>query len=830
MRWILQKLLGLDPKVLDPNATLTLRFAQSWPLWILVLAAIGIALYVAFIYRKEGRPVGGAMRSFLTALRVLALVLLVGLLCEPILLVEEAELTRPYVAFMIDTSQSMDLHDRFPEKEDQDRARQALPEEYRLLDKARADLEQADLQKLSRLDFVNEVLKGSKTNPAGTGLAKRYHIRYYEFAEKRYPRYSEAEKLGVPPGEVRAGESTSMGSEGTETRIGDCMRAVLNDLRGQSVAGVVLLSDGRNNAGASPLDAARIAAKRDIPIYAVGVGDRKIFDLEVKRLEAPERVRKDDAVSFLATLSQKGYAGEQVTVVLKRGGEKVPPPDGEQRVTLPEDGRPFTVELRDKPRNEGKVTYTVEVEARPGELVADNNSRSHTLNVVQDKIRVLFAEGQNLPRWEYRFLKHALMRDNTLEVSTLLAEPTETWFYDGNYKIEGYPANDREFMSYDVIVLGDVDPQIFTEQQLKDTVKFVSEGGGFMMIAGERYAPLAYLKTPLAPLVPVEVDLGDEELLSMGRTLVTAFKPDVTPEGWQSPVLRLENEDHANRALWMKPPEEGGLPPLFWSFPVRRALPTATVLLRHPASKHRDEKQNRPLLVGNRYGRGLTMFLGSDELWRWRFARGDRYVYRFYAQAIQHLSSGRGGKTRLSSLNADRPAYSLGEPVKLVAEIKQLKGDSTVPLEAEAVTASCRVEGLGDVPDVELRRVPGSPGTFEGRLQPKARGKYRLSLKSYDPTEEKGGECDFEVRLPQLETEDPRMDEEALRDMVAAGGPGGTFLFLNEFGRLPALITEPEHENKIENEIRLWDNWRLFALFCLLVVTEWVLRKRVRMM
>ena len=57
------------------------------------------------------------------------------------------------------------------------------------------------------------------------------------------------------------------------------------------------------------------------------------------------------------------------------------------------------------------------------------------------------------------------------------------------------------------------------------------------------------------------------------------------------------------------------------------------MLLRHPTDKAVGEKQTRPILVTGRCGRGLTMFVGTDEFWRWRFAQGDRYFYRFYAQA-----------------------------------------------------------------------------------------------------------------------------------------------------------------------------------------------------
>jgi hypothetical protein len=828
VRWILQKLLGLDESVLKPEATLDLRFAQAWPLWVTLLILVSILIYSAVIYKKEGRPVGPGMRAFLGALRVVVLIMLVLLLCEPILAVEEVELTKPYVIFMVDTSQSMDLKDRFPEEEEVKRARAALPTDFTHDGTPRDDMDRQQLQELSRMDMINAILKGEDTDPRKTDLARRYHLRFYDFAKD----------ISLKEAESGAGKASSDGEDtasealGTETRMGDSIRKVLNELRGQSVAGLVIFTDGRSNAGDNPVEVARIAAKRGVPIFPVGVGDRKIYDVEVIRVEAPERARSGDFVSFVATIRQKGYAGEKAKVLLKRGTERV----FDQDVDFPADGKPFSVELRHKPEIAGKVVYTVEVESRTGELVEDNNRRPHTLNVVEGKTKVLYVEGQNLPRWEYRFLKHAMMRDHTLQVSTLLAETKGTFFYDGNYRAEAYPANQKEmFDKYDVIIFGDVDPDIFDVKQLQLTAEFVGQhGGGFMMIAGERYAPIKYIKkdNPISPLIPVKVNPSDEAFLEMGRTIVTGFKPEVTPAGWQSPILRMENDERANRAIWSKVPDEGGLPKFFWYLPVPKAKPGATVLLRHPEKKARGERQKRPLLVVGRYGAGLTMFVGTDEFWRWRFAQGDRYFYRFYAQAIQYLASGGAGKGKLSVLNADRPVYSLGEPVKLTAEIKVLKGGTKYePLDQEKVKVHYQIEGLGEQKPLELKKVPGSPGKFEGRLLPKSRGKFHAWLPAIgDATKKRGGECDFEVRLPQLEYEDPRMDEETLKALAEAGGKNGAFLFPDQVRKLPELITEPERKNPVVTEHPLWDNWRLFALFCLIIIVEWVLRKRVRMM
>jgi len=70
-----------------------------------------------------------------------------------------------------------------------------------------------------------------------------------------------------PPQEIQAIEA-----DGTATALGDSLQKILTDLRSEKVAALVLLTDGRSNAGV--LQATDVAArygKKSIPIFAIGV-------------------------------------------------------------------------------------------------------------------------------------------------------------------------------------------------------------------------------------------------------------------------------------------------------------------------------------------------------------------------------------------------------------------------------------------------------------------------------------------------------------------------------------------------------------------------------
>jgi Ca-activated chloride channel family protein len=56
------------------------------------------------------------------------------------------------------------------------------------------------------------------------------------------------------------------------TAIGSGILAALDAVAAETSAAIILLTDGQNSQGPDPMDAARLAAKRGVRIYTVGVG------------------------------------------------------------------------------------------------------------------------------------------------------------------------------------------------------------------------------------------------------------------------------------------------------------------------------------------------------------------------------------------------------------------------------------------------------------------------------------------------------------------------------------------------------------------------------
>ena len=90
---------------------------------------------------------------------------------------------------------------------------------------------------------------------------------------------------------------------------------------------------------------------------------------------------------------------------------------------------------------------------------------------------------------EYRYLKNALLREKTMDLSVLLTDADEQFVQEGTDPIRRFPETPEELNRYDVVFFGDVDPRgrWLSTSQMNMLLDFIgNEGGGFALIAGER--------------------------------------------------------------------------------------------------------------------------------------------------------------------------------------------------------------------------------------------------------------------------------------------------------------------------------------------------------
>lgn len=796
------------------------RWEDMPPAWQVFLVVVLVGAFAAATYLLEPRGERRALKVPLGLLRAAAIVVAVGILFRPIQSTELQEVKHGQVVIAIDTSRSMGFLDR----EKDDAARRATAEAL--------GVSQERLRELDRLSRVKLALR------QGGGewlrkLAARNRVRVFTFDSSR-ERLTDIEKLRSTeaPGDADPGapdpvadalaQLEACAADGQSTALGDSLQRILTDLRSDRVAGLVLLTDGRSNAGSLSADAvATRFGRKGIPIWAVGVGDPDPpRDLSVDDFRAPDVSLAGDILRGSIRVKAQGYTDpREVRVRIELDDAQV----FEKAVMVGGATPEVTVDFDTKVARPGEYTLEALVEPDPDELTADNNRAVRRIRVIDERIKVLYVEGY--PRWEYRYLKNALVRDRHMQVQILLLSADPDFPQE---RSDVAPALTRlpspeELLEYHVIILGDVNPEardraggpVFGPGSLEAMRELVKDrGGGLLMISGEQSAPRAFAGTPLEDVLPVVIDPSAGRGMDFSRP----WRPRLTTDGDLSALMRLEPNEAQNRHLW-----DVELPDLFWYVPTEKAKPLAQVLAVHP----RDKNQNGayPLVAWQRFGAGTCFWLGFDEGWRWRAGVGDKYHYRFYGQIVRFLSLQSFTRTKRFFVTTDKTQYGVGEEVRVRAEIRDREDGA-----AERPTQDVLV----DLPDgttqtVNLKALEGAPGKFEGTYKPVHVGGYRVHI---DPgasgSLSEVASRIFEVNLPRLELQEPRMDQESLERLAQASG--GTFLRLGDLPDIEIAEVPPEPIQVGRQETELWDKPWVFALFFGLILLEWIGRKVSRLL
>src|SRR5262249_4469430 len=335
-----------------------------------------------------------------------------------------------------------------------------------------------------------------------------------------------------------------------------------------------------------------------VPLYFVGLGDaRELRDVYLDDLQAEDSVYVNDRVVFELRVSAKGYDGLTLPVELyEKVGDKLGPRLDQKTVQLDASNKTAKVRLAHRPTATGQKVYVVKVPVQDGEVNKRNNAIDKPVLVRDAKqIKVLYVEGYR--RYEYQYLKTLLERESarvkgnkSIDLKVLLLDADPDFPKEDRTARSSWPTrfrnvevhkDDDDLWSYDVVLLGDVDPEAKGDgkmtEHLKDLADFVRErGGGLLMVAGERYAPRAYKNTPLKAGLPIDVtgDADAEETL-----LTETYRAERTPVGRLHPIFRFTPDEGENDQIW------GRLREMYWYADGYEPKRAAEVLAVHPRVK-----------------------------------------------------------------------------------------------------------------------------------------------------------------------------------------------------------------------------------------------------
>ena len=816
---LLLKLFGIKATGSSRIADTDVSFHGVNPAWV-ILAALVLGAVVFLMYRRAGEGLSLFRRISLFILRAAFLLLILGLLLRPVLTVAFEHAVRRTILLLFDTSASMsEIKDRRTDEEDVKRVAlvtgrldptkglaQPLPtgstgqSEISRIDIAKAAFKDNRLALLKKLSADFDIAAFAFDRKAAEISEAAYRATIEESQE------GDAAESTAPQEQPRlnTGWIDKLAAAGPVSAVGDAVGDVIAAKRGQLLAGVVLVTDGASNAGMLPIDAANRAGQERVPLFVYGVGITSPRDIVVSHVLAPEVAFVKDDVPVQVLVKATGLAGQTAPLVLVLGDQKV-----EHLVTFNADGEQIlTVNIT--PQQKGEFAIAAAIAPREDEVVKDNNVATQAIKVVDDKIKVLYVE--QYPRWEFKYLQAALMRDRRVAARFWLLEGDDSIArsQDSPYLAE-FPTAKEELFKYDLVILGDVDPRALTSVQWETLSEFVSRfGGAIVTIAGKRYMPSAYRRSPLEKMLPVELDSTDIGVQPIANKPI---KLELTPLGRTTPMLRL-TEGQADPGL-----QWGLMPPIYWVQKVARAKPSAEVLVVDPDTAKASRQGKMPVVALHQYDLGQVLYVGTDNLWRWRRNAGDKFHATLWGQMVQRLALPHLlGASKRTRIRTDAKSYSTGQTAKVYA---RLYTEGFQPLTESAVRASfTRSDQPGASEGFILRPVPGHPGMYQGEVAPRLPGRYAITV-DHDKDPQTAEE--FTVAEQKVELAESAMNKALLEQMAKASG--GAFFREEDLHTLPAKLTGQQERVRSKLDVELWSSPFYFLAMLIVVTAEWILRK-----
>jgi uncharacterized membrane protein len=616
-------------------------------------------------------------------------------------------------------------------------------------------------------------------------LSKTFELRLFSFSD----RVSSLTSLdAVPP-------------PGPQTRIGDSVASIVQQAASLPLAGVVLISDGAENADTLSEDKLAQLASYGVPIHTVGVGPEIVRnDVELERLDVPSHAPQSATVTADIGIRHEGVEATRVrvydrdTLIATREIKLEPNAHSTQlSLDLPS-GAPGARELR------------FVLDEAEGERNVINNRRTRILDVPAERRNVLYVEGE--PRWEFKFLRRAAISDRALRLASVVRTTPNKYYRQGVRSAdelrEGFPRTAEELFAYDALVIGSYEASNLTAEQHRLLTEFIDRRGGSVLMLAGRFglSAGAWQNTALAQMLPVRLP-ADSNSGFVQRTA----RVSLTSYGADSPITRLDADERRNSQRWRD------LPHLADYQNLGRLKPGAIVLLDAAS-----ERGRTPLLAWQHYGRGATYVLGTASTLRWQMhlPPQDQSHETFWRQLLHALVSQSPARVTVSS---DKPTYDDERRVQLAAEIRNARFEPMNDAQVELTVAPER----GAAFTLAMQPSGQNDGRYLATIDAATSGVYRASIVARQGEQEVGRAVTHVIRNDGIAEQFATHQHRAVLERIAQM-TGGRYWTLDE---LPGLASAIPYSKAGVIERLTLDLWILpivFLLLLLLKLAEWGLR------
>ncbi|HAA86619.1 MAG TPA: hypothetical protein DCE22_00090 [Verrucomicrobiales bacterium] len=824
LQWI-----GFDRDSIPEGAEVSFHFAnlpESWAVFVFSGIVLLIGWFIYKLYRKENDACPVWAKKVLALIRMTVCLFLLFVFLEPSLSYTKSRSLRPVIAVLRDSSESMNIKDRYLDEGSAKAAASVMG----------ITVEELRSGKTSRVDVVNKILNEGDSELIKE-LGEKGRLKVLDFSdrvtevdlqeENSSEDDNEGEVVGLNEKQI-AFHSLEAKGPGT-----DLSGAISEAITEKLTSAVIVFTDGQHNASSSVNEVVSSSRKRNVPIFFIGMGDSdRPQNISVTNLYADPQVWNNDPFQIQAILRAEGIEKESVKVDLI---ELVESDDGEsieriiesKDLTLESGDDQIRMDFLHTPKSPGPKRFIVRSTVLDQESNKDDNEPPSPVRVqvLDDNAKVLMISGG--PSWEYRALARLLNREKMINLSCWLQSLDEGRLQQGNTPIQRMPSTREELFNYDVVIMLDPDPREFDAELITLYKQFVREhSGGLLYMPGPVFGGrfLTGSQTAeISEILPVRLgDVGSMEVDGLLSSNDREWPLTIVAANTDQPIMRFYNDPQKTLIQWKK------LPGTYWSFPALEPKPATRVLIEHSDPTLRRKEVARPLLVTGQYGSGRTTYLGFDGTWRWRTKGLDaEFFKRFWIQTTRYLVEGRSlsGKRR-GIIETEKFRYQIGDRIKINARLKEQNFEWLI---AEEIKGQLKLPGE-DPSEITFKALKNQPGLYEATIAASKEGSYSVSVELSGEGEEKVNiDSNFTVTLPLKEIKDTWLDRNKLIELAKLSDTA--YLNPDKLQGLPSRIPDMTRNLAFESPpFPLWDNRILFIVLVALLTLEWALRKKYKLL
>jgi len=293
------------------------------------IGLIPIIAYTFYVYRYTIPQVNKTFKIFLTALRAIALILILFFLFEPVVSISRRLVNEPVNLIFVDESKSIQIDDKTNRRE-------------------------------KLLGFIDDA--------ASSGIFNK----------------SEIYKFGNKPKKISADSIKLLPFSEPVTNFSNLFSSIKN--YENNISSVIIVSDGVITDGVNPVYQAQ---KIGVPVFTVGIGDStRKNNLEIKRVLMNEYIYAETPTSINLTIGNYGYKNQTVTLSFLEENQLIE----KQNIPLSgEETSSFNFDYL--PKSPGEMKLTFQLSELKGESSNADNKKVVYVNILNNKIRTLVIAG-----------------------------------------------------------------------------------------------------------------------------------------------------------------------------------------------------------------------------------------------------------------------------------------------------------------------------------------------------------------------------------------------------------------------------------------------------